>query len=337
MVQTSLLLAVAPSLALAGCGRQARGRLVWQRTLPWNTGVTRGLLPGGRPVGPVAAAVGAHTIALADTFAQRVLLWRRDGRRWRGSTAVAVAAQTGVVDLALVAGRGPTRGYAVDGDGALWRLPAAGAATVWTRLRPLAGSLQVISGLAVAAGGVPVVDVTFVTRHETSRRILNLARPVAQVVGAATIARAVRDGSPSVPWLLTPPGVRRAMVGGARGIWVLGRGPGGAGAVLAELSLQGKVVARRPFPALPGPIDLLGVDARSAYALTAAGTARARVVALDRQGRVASGWYLPHTHTPPDANVPELPHPVALGASGELLVLVAEAAGLHLRLFSALP
>lgn len=335
-VRTALLLAVAPSLVVAGCDRNARGRLIWQHILPWGTGVARGRLPDGRPVGPLAAAVSGRTVVLADTFAHRVLVWRRGGRGGHGPTVVLVPARTGVVDVALMAGVASGLGYAVDGEGALWRLPVGGGpATLLMRLWAAAGELQVISGLAVAARGVPVADVTTVTREETSRRLLDLVRPGPRVIAAAKIARAVRDGAPTVAWLLTPPGVRRAMVGGSRGIWVLGRRMDGGGAELVALSLQGKVLARRPFPALPRPMDLLGVNGGLAYALAASGTARARVVAVDRQGRVASGWYLPLGDR--SGNAPDLPHPVAVGASGELLTLSAETGGLRLRLFSSLP
>ncbi len=323
-----------PALATSGCGRQARGRLLWEQVLAWDTGVTRGQLSDGRPVGPLAVAAGADTVALADTFSRRVLVWRRGGRGFEGPAAVSLPAASGVTDVALTAGTRAVYGFAADGDGTVWRWPHGGAPAVWTRLGPAADELQVVSGLAVTAGGVPVADLTTVTRHEASRRLLNLSRPAPETIASASIARAVRDGSPTPSWLLPPTGARRSLAGGDRGVWVLGRHADGTGAVLAEVSLQGRVLTRRPFPSLGGPLDLLGVHGGRAYALAATGTARARVVAVDRHGRVASDWYLKGGG---NAGVPELPHPAALGPSGEILVLSAETEGVRLRLFSSLP
>lgn len=321
----SIAQALVCALLLAGCGSR-RPAAVWTTDLRWGSDVSVGRSADGAAVGPLAAASGATTLALADSFGGRLLLWRWERGVWVGPAARPIPSRSPVVAVALAPEGGPLLAVAADAALQIWAVPRAGGVARLADLRAPPGDLRSLASLTVAADGTPVADVIDVTAEHSSRTLVGIGpggRP--HTVAKAEIARVGLAERALSAWSLSPPGMRYALApASGGGIWIAGRGEDDVAPILVRLSLDGRILERRRVPEL-SRADFLGVDAAGlAYAFADTGTPAAQVVVWGAGPR-------PLLRVPaPPGDGPRLPHPAALAADGALLLLRGDAQGLHL-------
>ncbi len=322
-----VLLSLAAALLLTACASAQPAR-PWSTSLAWGRDVVLGREPGGTAVGPLAIAAGTDVMVLADSFGHRLLLWRRNRGTWQGPVKRGIPTRAAIVAVAVAPTGSDALAVAADAAGGVWTVPVAGPVRLLAELRAPRGDFRSVTALAVAPNGMAVVDAVDIGA-EHSERLLIAVTPSGsvRVLGAASIAHgSPQERANGLPPLLGARGVRDGLAScSAGGVWAAVRGPGLSSGSLVCLDGSGRVLRRRPLPALRPPADFLGVDRQGrAVAVEGAGTASASVVVFGVHGRARS--LLPA----PRGAGPLLPHPAALAPDGALLLLTADPGGVRL-------
>ncbi len=310
--------------AAAACGLPAGSPGPWRGALAWSALTLA--QDGGRPVGPLGAAVAGARLAVLDSFGGRLLVWAWAGG-WRGPTAVGVpGAARPLATLALAPPGSAALAAVGDAAGGVWTLGSGGAANRVLSLPSSPGLARSVISLAWPPGGPVVADVVQVTDNRSERLLLTPGEGAAgRVLAKAELASQGPAAAPA-GWLIPTGGVRSALgTDGPGAVWLVGAR--GGRPELVRVGLNGRFAFRGPLPpSLPRPVDFLGVAAGGqAFAVAGAGGPAPALVAFRPGGPVEGALPLP------PGPGPALPHPAAVDGRGALLVLSAGSESLDLR------
>lgn len=307
-------------LALGACGRAAPPPR-WGTRLPWGEAVATAA-GGGKVTGPLAVAAADDALVLADSFHDRLLVWRAADGAW--GDPVRAAIPTGSPILAVAAAPGAAAPvYCATAGGGIWEVPAAAPPRRLAQLPADPQALERVVGMAAHRQGV-WIDLVTIGADAAIRALVAVGTGGAHTLRRAVLATPAGPAPPAVPWLFSPAGVRQGLARGPdASIWLVGRDQQGR-PVLWRLGADGQPAGRRRWPAALRQADFLGVAPSGlAYVLEDVGSVGQQLEGVTAGGSVRSRRPLP----PGDG--PYLPHPVAMAPDGGLAVLTAQADGLR--------
>ena len=319
-----LLLAACLPL-LQACGGAAPGR--WSVDLPWRTVIAVAGQPDNE-TGPLGLAAGDATLVVADSFADRLLIWRASNAGWQGPTGVTLPTRHAILQVAVgPAANAPV--YAATASGGIWEVGAGAAPRRLARFAAGTGDLRRVVGMVVGERGL-WVEVVSVRADATTRELAAVGVSGARLLRRAVLASAAESAGSPPAWLYSPAGVRVSLGAGPQGsYWLVGRNPRG-GPALLRLGADGAPEARRPWPEGLAGADFLGVAPSGlGYVLVNAGTDRQHLEALTARAAVR------RTRAFPAGAGPRLPHPAAMAPDGAVAVLTAAPGALRIDWYPA--
>lgn len=309
---------------MTGCAQRSASA-PWQAVLPWGTAVHSEEV-SGQALGPSAFTLTDNTMVVADSFARRLLIWRRSAGAWIGPRVVDLPPTVSVVTAVAVTTDGTI--LVADQGMGLWSFARSGQANAMGSLAKPGQFFSLTAMVPYATGAL--ADVLQVGSTETVRALYAISIREAPYVVKRTIlgTPGLVPPHPEGPaWLLLPSGVERGLAPAGDGaVWVLGSTARGHPALI-RMAAPETVERPLPIPACPR-CDFLGVTRGLVVFLVSPSTSEAAVEAFERHGRIA--WRLPL----PEGGGPELGAYAAMAANGSLLTITSTPAALTLRWYA---